>query len=106
MTQQVNEWCRVADALRTYRGAIFGQLGHIYEGMLDMNFDPTTFTRSLTQRVSWLIVITAPISHTPGVPARVILSFGHILVGTIHNSSRSELQPFKPGEGPGHEDDR
>ena len=46
MTKEVDEWCRVADALRAYKGAIFGHLGHTYEGMLDMNFDPTTFTRS------------------------------------------------------------
>jgi L-arabinose isomerase len=44
--RQVEEWCRVANALRAYKGAIFGHLGHSYEGMLDMNFDPTTFTRT------------------------------------------------------------
>jgi len=44
--KEVAEWCRVGDALRAYKGAIFGHLGHSYEGMLDMNFDPTTFTRS------------------------------------------------------------
>ncbi len=54
MTQQVNEWCRVADALRAYKGAIFGQLGHIYEGMLDMNYDPTTFTRSFGVHIRML----------------------------------------------------
>lgn len=42
--QNVAEWCRVAGALRSYKGAIFGHLGHSYEGMLDMNFDPTTFS--------------------------------------------------------------
>ena len=54
MTKQINEWCRVADALRAYKGAIFGQLGHIYEGMLDMNFDPTTFTRSFGVHIRML----------------------------------------------------
>ena len=51
---RVNEWCRVADALRAYKGAIFGYLGHTYEGMLDMNFDPTTFTRSFGVHVRML----------------------------------------------------
>ena len=44
--KQIGEWCRVADALRAYKGSIFGFMGHTYEGMLDMNFDPTAFTRS------------------------------------------------------------
>lgn len=44
--KQVGEWCRVADALRAYKGSIFGYMGHSYEGMLDMNFDPTAITRS------------------------------------------------------------
>lgn len=43
--RDMEEWCRVANALRAYKGAIFGHLGHSYEGMLDMNFDPTTFTK-------------------------------------------------------------
>ncbi len=44
--KDISDWCRVANALRAYRGAIFGHMGHSYEGMLDMNFDPTTFTRT------------------------------------------------------------
>ncbi|MCE5257467.1 MAG: arabinose isomerase [Chloroflexi bacterium] len=52
--KEVNEWCRVADAIRSYKGAIFGHLGHSYEGMLDMNFDPTTFTRSFGVHVKML----------------------------------------------------
>lgn len=43
---EIHEWCNVANALRSYKGAIFGHLGHSYEGMLDMNFDPTSFTRT------------------------------------------------------------
>ncbi len=43
--REISEWCRVADALHSYKGAVFGHLGHSYEGMLDMNFDPTTFTK-------------------------------------------------------------
>ncbi len=41
---EVREWCLAATALRNYKGAIFGHMGHSYEGMLDMNFDPTSFT--------------------------------------------------------------
>jgi L-arabinose isomerase len=52
--KEINEWCRVADALRSYKGAIFGHMGHSYEGMLDMNFDPTTFTRSFGVHVKML----------------------------------------------------
>ena len=40
------EWCSVATVLHSYRGAIFGHMGHSYDGMMDMNFDPTTFTRT------------------------------------------------------------
>ena len=44
--KDISDWCRVANAMRSYKGAIFGHMGHSYEGMLDMNFDPTTFTRT------------------------------------------------------------
>ena len=54
MEKQVDEWCRVADTLRAYKGAIFGHMGHSYEGMLDMNFDPTAFTRSFGIHVKML----------------------------------------------------
>lgn len=53
-TRNINEWCRVADALRGYKGAIFGQMGHTYEGMLDMNFDPTTIERTFGVHVKML----------------------------------------------------
>lgn len=51
---QIDEWCRVADALRAYKGSIFGYMGHTYEGMLDMNFDPTAMTRSFGVHVKML----------------------------------------------------
>jgi L-arabinose isomerase len=53
-TKNISEWCRVATALRSYKGAIFGHLGHTYEGMLDMNFDPTTFTRTFGVHVKMI----------------------------------------------------
>ncbi len=46
LTQELSDWCRVACALRALRGAVFGSMGHTYEGMLDMNYDPTAFTRT------------------------------------------------------------
>ena len=54
METQVREWCKVADVLRAYKGAIFGHLGHTYEGMLDMNFDPTSFTRTFGVHIKML----------------------------------------------------
>jgi len=54
METHINEWCRVADVLRAYKGAIFGHMGHSYEGMLDMNFDPTTFTRTFGVHIKML----------------------------------------------------
>jgi len=52
--KDISDWCRVANALRAYRGAIFGHMGHSYEGMLDMNFDPTTFTRTFGVHIRML----------------------------------------------------
>ncbi|HHW48756.1 MAG TPA: arabinose isomerase [Clostridiaceae bacterium] len=40
----ISEWCSVAKILRTYKGCVIGYLGHSYDGMLDMNSDPTAFT--------------------------------------------------------------
>ena len=36
-------WCRVARAYAVLRKARIGVMGHVYEGMLDMNSDPTMF---------------------------------------------------------------
>ena len=41
--QRVLDWCRVARAYATVREATIGVMGHVYEGMLDMNSDPTMF---------------------------------------------------------------
>lgn len=42
--RSINEWCSVANALRTYKDCVIGYLGHTYDGMLDMNLDPTAYT--------------------------------------------------------------
>lgn len=40
---RVLDWCKVARAYTTLGNAHIGVMGHVYEGMLDMNSDPTTF---------------------------------------------------------------
>ena len=42
---EIHEWCRVANALHAFKGSRFGYIGHSYEGMMDMNFDPTAVTK-------------------------------------------------------------
>ncbi len=39
--QRIHDWCKVARACGAVRKARIGLMGHVYEGMLDMNADPT-----------------------------------------------------------------
>lgn len=39
--QRLEDWARIARCLRALRTARIGLMGHVYEGMLDMNSDPT-----------------------------------------------------------------
>lgn len=41
--QRIRDWCKVARAYGAVRKARIGLMGHVYEGMLDMNADPTLF---------------------------------------------------------------
>ncbi len=41
--QRISGWCKVARARAALRDARIGIMGHVYEGMLDMNSDPTMF---------------------------------------------------------------
>ncbi len=41
--KRIEGWCRVARAYAAVRNARIGVMGHVYEGMLDMNSDPTMF---------------------------------------------------------------
>ena len=41
--ERVVDWCKVARVIATVRNARIGVMGHVYEGMLDMNSDPTMF---------------------------------------------------------------
>ena len=52
--REILEWCRVANALATYRDCVIGYMGHSYEGMLDMNFDPTSITQAFGVYVKML----------------------------------------------------
>ena len=52
--KKINEWSCAANALRALKGSIFGSLGHTYEGMLDMNFDPTAITKQFGVHVRFV----------------------------------------------------
>lgn len=52
--QELSAWCRVANAKRAFKHAKIGYLGHTYEGMYDMNSDPTAFTTSFGSHVQML----------------------------------------------------
>jgi L-arabinose isomerase len=52
--KETEEWCRAADAVRAFKGSVFGYMGHSYEGMLDMNFDPTAVTRAVGAHVKFV----------------------------------------------------
>ncbi len=51
---EVLEWAAVASVLHDLKNARIGCLGHIYEGMLDMNSDPTMFTGHFGMHVEML----------------------------------------------------
>ncbi len=51
---RLHEWGRIAAALRALRGARIGSMGHIYEGMLDMNCDPTALEAAFGLHVEHL----------------------------------------------------
>lgn len=40
---RIRDWCKIARAYAAVRHARIGLMGHVYEGMLDMNSDPTMF---------------------------------------------------------------
>ena len=51
---ELQEWCQVANASRAFKYAKIGYLGHTYEGMYDMNSDPTAFTAAFGSHVQML----------------------------------------------------
>ena len=52
--REVNIWQRAINAKSAFKYSIFGYLGHTYEGMYDMNTDPTAFTRTFGAHVRML----------------------------------------------------
>lgn len=52
--KELQGWCQVANARRAFKHAKIGYLGHTYEGMYDMNSDPTAFTASFGSHVQML----------------------------------------------------
>ncbi len=44
VVDEIHQWCAVANVLGTWRDSVFGYMGHTYDGMLDMCFDPTSIT--------------------------------------------------------------
>lgn len=52
--EQLRKWCRVANAIRAFKRAKIGYLGHTYEGMYDMNSDPTAFTATFGSHVKMI----------------------------------------------------
>ncbi|CAM3326768.1 MULTISPECIES: L-fucose/L-arabinose isomerase family protein [Paenibacillus] len=52
--KELESWCQVANARRAFKYARIGYLGHTYEGMYDMNSDPTAFTAAFGSHVQML----------------------------------------------------
>ena len=50
----VRDWVYAAKAVHALRNARIGLLGHPFEGMLDMNVDPTTFTAAFGMHVDMI----------------------------------------------------
>ncbi len=54
MAKEIENWCKAANAVRAFKGSIFGYMGHTYEGMYDMNFDATAVTRNFGAHVRFV----------------------------------------------------
>lgn len=52
--EQLKGWCQAANARRAFKYAKIGYMGHTYEGMYDMNTDPTAFTAAFGAHVQML----------------------------------------------------
>ncbi|MFD0961026.1 L-arabinose isomerase family protein [Paenibacillus chungangensis] len=51
---ELKSWCQVANARKAFKQAKIGYLGHTYEGMYDMNSDPTAFTAAFGSHIQML----------------------------------------------------
>lgn len=52
--KEINQWAEAASAMAAFKYKIFGYLGHTYEGMYDMNTDPTAFTATFGSHIKML----------------------------------------------------
>lgn len=52
--EEVLSWQRAIEARAAFKYAIFGYLGHTYEGMYDMHTDPTAFSAAFKSHVKML----------------------------------------------------
>jgi L-arabinose isomerase len=52
--RRIEDWGRIARVLHVLRNARIGLMGHVYEGMLDMNSDPTMFDAHFGMHVEHL----------------------------------------------------
>ena len=52
--REIRAWQRAVSARAAFKYAIFGYLGHTYEGMYDMHTDPTAFSRTFHAHVKML----------------------------------------------------
>jgi len=48
----IHDWCRAARVAHTLKNARIGLLGHPFEGMLDMNADPTAFDAAFGMHIA------------------------------------------------------
>ena len=51
ISQRIGEYERAISALSAFKYAKFGYLGHTYDGMYDMNTDPTAFSAAFGQNL-------------------------------------------------------
>lgn len=96
--KEILEWCLAAGALRSYKGAIFGHLGHSYEGMLDMNFDPTGFTAAFGIHIRMLEMCQLAEAVHAADPAAVAAKLEEIrstftLLDASHDPTTRDINP-------------
>ncbi|MBO9609425.1 MAG: L-fucose/L-arabinose isomerase family protein [Paenibacillaceae bacterium] len=68
---ELRSWCLAANARRAFKYARIGYLGHTYEGMYDMNSDPTAFTVAFGAHVQMLEMCDLAAEVDAASPAEV-----------------------------------
>jgi L-arabinose isomerase len=72
--EQIRQWTRAAQAAHTLRNARIGLLGHPFEGMLDMNADPTAFTAAFGMHIDMIEMcdLKKRVDHVTAVEAEAM----------------------------------